>query len=69
MPIGSVITNFDAEHQKFFFPLVTKNIPHDTTNYYALSLALETLKTTMQYYSIFELVLPKVGKGLDYLRE
>ena len=69
LPIGSVLTNFDPEHHKFFFTLVTKNSPHDTASYYALSLALETLKTTMQYYNIFELVLPKVGKGLDCLRE
>ena len=69
LPIGSVITNLDPEHQKFLFTLVTKNTPHDTASYYTLSLALETLKTTLQYYNFFALVLPKVGKCLDYLRE
>ena len=69
LPIGSVITNFDPENHKFFFTLVTKNCLHDTASYYALSLALATLKTTLEHYNIKELVLPKVGKGLDYLRE
>ena len=69
LPIGSVLTNFDPESHKFFSALVTKNCPHDTASYNALSLALTTLKTTLERYNIKELVLPKVGKVLDYLRE
>ena len=68
-PIGSVISSYDTNLNRYIFNLVTKDNYYDKHTYYNLSVALHTLRIVILKHNIRSINLPKLGCGLDQLSE
>ena len=68
-PIGSVISFYDTNLNRYIFNLVTKENYYYKPTYYNLSVGLHTLRFVILKHNIRSINLPKFGCGLDQLSE
>ena len=66
-PIGSVISFYDTNLNRYIFNLVTKDNYYDKPTYYNLSVALYTRGFVILMHNIRSISLPKLVCGLDQL--
>ena len=68
-PIGSVISFYDTNLNRYIFSLVTKENYNDKPTYYNLSVALHTLRFVIWKHNIRSINLPEFGCGPNELSE
>ena len=66
-PIGSIISFYDTNLNRYIFNLVTKENYNDKPTYYNLSVALHTLRFVIWKHIICSINLPKFGCGPNQL--
>ena len=69
LPIGAVMSYYEPRKDKIIFNLITKKHFFEKPTYYALSQTLHNLKYLLLKHQIDTIIFPKIGCGLDQLKE